>query len=477
MGWQLTLTIPEGSAPLFARIAEAVVAEIQRGRLRAGDRLPGTRRIAAQLGVHRNTVVAAWRELTAQGWLVARPGGATTVAQLPPQIVPAQRPIRRAGFDVATPRAPSLRPPWPHGTLALAGGHPDLRLVPTRELARAYGMALRHTRGQLLDYGDPQGHPRMRDALAQMLATERGLVVRPDDLVITRGSQQALYLIASALLRPGSRVAVEALGYPPAWAALRASGAELIPIDVDRHGIRVDQIEDAIAAGGLQAVYLTPHHQYPTMVTLPAARRLALLQLAAHHRFAILEDDYDNEFHYSGLPILPLAARDEHGVVVYIGTLSKTLAPGLRLGYIAAPGEVVAAVIATRIAVDRQGDRVGEYALATLIEDGTLPRHLRRLRRIYAHRQRHLVEGLRHHLGDQISFEVPAGGLALWVRAIRADPEAWAARALAAGVGVEAGRRMHVHQAAIPWLRVGFAPLDTDQLDRALEILAQTVEP
>ncbi|HHO53755.1 MAG TPA: PLP-dependent aminotransferase family protein [Deltaproteobacteria bacterium] len=476
MRWQLALTIPEGSTPLFARIAEAVVEEIRRGRLRSGDRLPGTRRIASQLGVHRNTVVAAWRELTAQGWLVAKPGGATTVATLPPQPIPTERPIRRAGFEVEVPRAPATSPPWPPGTLVFAGGRPDLRLVPTREIARAFSMALRHTRNQLLDYGDPQGHPRMRAALATMLAAERGLVVRPDDLVITRGAQQALYLIAAALLRPGDRIAVEALGYPPAWAALRAFGAELVPIDVDAGGIRIDQIEDAIGAGGLRAVYLTPHHQYPTMVTLPAPRRLALLQLAAQHRFAILEDDYDNEFHYRGLPILPLAARDEHGVVIYVGTLSKTLAPGLRLGYVAAPGEVVHAMVSARIAVDRQGDRVSEYALATLFEDGTLARHLRKLRRIYAARQQGFASALRRHLGDRLTFEVPAGGLALWART-DVDPEAWARRARAIGVGFEAGRRMHIHQATGPWLRLGFAPLGADELEPAVQRLAQAIDP
>ncbi len=197
--------------------------------------------------------------------------------------------------------------------------------------------------------------------------------------------------------------------------------------------------------------------------------------LAARYRFAVLEDDYDNEFHYAGLPIWPLAARDEDGMVVYIGTLSKTIAPGLRLGYIVATPQVVRAVVATRIAVDRQGDLATEHALATLFEDGTLPRHLRRLRRVYGLRQQHLVGALRERLGDEIAFDVPAGGLALWVRALHADPEGWETRALAAGVWLEAGRRMHVHRAAIPWLRVGFASLAPEELDRAVDVLARTV--
>ena len=394
------------------------------------------------------------------------------MAALPTSLALGQTSRAPAGFDVSVPEPPPLGPDWPAGTLVLAGGRPDLRTVPVVELARAWRSALRHTRGRLLSYGDPRGHPRLRQALAAMLTAERGLVPGPDDLLITRGSQQALFLVAQSLLKPGDRVAVEALGYPAAWAALRAWGAELVPIDVDAGGIRVDQVEDAMTAGGLRAVYLTPHHQFPTMVTLPADRRLALLELAARHRVAILEDDYDNEFHFTGRPVLPLAARDPYGVVIYVGTLSKTLAPGLRLGFVAGPPALLRGVRAARVSVDRQGDLALEYAIACLLEDGTIGRHLRRMRRTYAARQLCFAGLLREHLGDHVRFELPAGGLALWVRSLSLDPEIWAARALARGVGFEPARRFHVHGAPLPWLRAGFASLDESELQRAVEVLS-----
>lgn len=475
MPWDLPITLPDGDGPVYLRLAEAVVGDIRRGRLRPGDPLPSTRPLAASLGVHRNTVIAAWKELISQGWLVTRPGGETTVAPLPQEPEPTGPGVRMAGYPIETPPSPPLGPVWAPGTLELSGGKPDLRQLPTQEITRAWRTALTHTRGRLLSYGDGRGHRRLRVALAAMLAAERGLVVDPDELIVTRGSQQALYLLARTLIRPGDRVAVEIYGYPLAWSVLQAAGAELVPIDVDAEGLCVDQLAEA-AKHGLRAIYVTPHHQYPTMVTLSAARRLALLALAAEHRFAVFEDDYDNEFHFSGHPVLPLAARDEHGSVAYVGTLSKTLAPGLRLGYVAAPRELVHALHARRVVVDRQGDLAMEYALATLIEDGTVPRHLRRMRRTYRARQAFFVEQMSTQLAGQVAFEVPAGGLALWVKALHTDVEAWSRRAAVAGVGFESGGRFHLSRRTGPWFRAGFASLTEPELARAVGILADTVQ-
>jgi len=164
----------------------------------------------------------------------------------------------------------------------------------------------------------------------------------------------ALDLLARALLVPGDVVAIEALGYPPAWGAFRRAGATLLPIPVDHEGLNVDALEAAVSRQPVRAVYLTPHHQYPTMVTLSPGRRLRLLDLAHRAQFAILEDDYDYEFHYEGRPVLPLASADAHGTVIYLGTLSKILAPGLRLGFVVAPKRLVQRLAADRFLVDRQ---------------------------------------------------------------------------------------------------------------------------
>jgi GntR family transcriptional regulator/MocR family aminotransferase len=181
-----------------------------------------------------------------------------------------------------------------------------------------------------------------------MLCATRGLAATADSLVVTRGSQMGFDLAARALLSPGDAVAVEELGYSSVWASLKLAGARLLPIPLDAEGMRVDALEKIAAREKLRAIYLTPHHQYPTMVVLSPGRRLQLLDLARRNRIAILEDDYDHEFHYQGRPILPLASADQAGVVIYVGTLSKILAPGLRLGFVVAPEPLLARVVQLR---------------------------------------------------------------------------------------------------------------------------------
>ena len=222
-------------------------------------------------------------------------------------------------------------------------------------------------------------------------------------------------------------------------------------------------------------VYVTPHHQYPTTVTLSPSRRLALLDLAARHRIAVVEDDYDHEFHYDGRPLLPLASADPAGVVVYVGSLAKVLAPGLRLGFVVAPQALLKRMAAERALVDRQGDLVLERAVAELIEEGELQRHVRRLRRVYEARRDTLCEALERSLSDAVSFRRPRGGMALWLTAAPGiDVDAWHARALRAGLMFQTGRAFSHDGRPTPHLRLGFAIADERELRRAVEILART---
>jgi GntR family transcriptional regulator/MocR family aminotransferase len=323
-----------------------------------------------------------------------------------------------------------------------------------------------------LGYGEPQGEPRLRAALAGLLAEVRGLAGGAERILVTGGSQMGLALAAAALVRPGDRVAVEDPGYPAARDTLRAAGAELVPVPVDGEGLVVEALERALAAGPLRAVYLTPHHQFPTTVTLSAARRLRLLELAARHRLAVLEDDYDFEFHFEGRPVLPLASADRAGVVVYLGTLSKVLAPGLRLGFLAAQPELVARLAAQRVLVDHHGNRVMERAVAELLEDGLLQRHVRKVRRICAGRRAQLLDLLDRHLGAELTVQPAPGGLSFWCRtAPGIDAGAWADRARRAGVLVQPARRFHLDGRERPWLRLGFSALDEREMEEAVRRL------
>lgn len=480
-GWTLALELdPSAETPLFLQLARAIAHDVQRGRLRPGDTLPGSRTLASSLGVHRNTVLAALRELAAEGFVDTSPAQRTFIARE----LPAQGPARsrrarqraRAGFavDVATPVPTGEPAAITRGDLPLLGGVPDLRHVPRIALARAIRRVL--TRDvQLLGYGDARGDARLRQALAHMLAQQRGLAIEGDDILVTRGSQMAIDLVARMLLRRGDTVAVEALGYRPAWEALGAYGARLVPVPVDEHGLDVDALARLARRRKLRAVYVTPHHQYPTTVTLQAARRMALLGLAQTHGFAVIEDDYDHEFHYDGRPLLPLAARDDAGVVIYVGTLSKVLAPGLRLGYAIAPPPLHEMMVRARVRIDRQGDRVLERALAELFEDGEISRHVLRMRRIYRARRDAFVPMLRDVLGDVLSFEEPTGGLAVWAHAPGVDVSAWSERAAARRVLMQAGPRFTFDGSRPSWVRLGFSALDERGLRRAVAILRDTL--
>lgn len=478
--WQHTIAInPTAELPVFLQIARAIADDARRGRLRPGDVLPGSRTLAADLGVHRNTVLAAFRELASEGWIETRAAGGTFVSRelpepRPRRFAPKVEPIGRLGFDLPEPQAATWQvPEYPRGTLVLASGSPDARLVPTAPLARAYRRALKLSGARVLSYGDPRGAPALRQALAAMLSHLRGLPADPSSFVITRGSQGAIDLFARAVVRPGDVVAVEALGYRPAWSAFEVAGARLAPIPVDASGLRVDALAELITRERVRALYLTPHHQYPTTVTLSPGRRLELLELARAHRLAILEDDYDFEYHFEGRPVLPLASADRAGVVVHVGTLSKILAPGLRIGFVVAPPSLLERIVALRTVIDRQGDLAVEHAIAELLDDQEVQRHVRRVRRLYRERRDALVEALRDKLGSAVNVEPPAGGMALWVRIDPSiDVDAWAARAVEHGVAFMPGRAYAFDGRARSAARMGFAALDPRELREAAKRLA-----
>lgn len=476
---EFALTLNEASGePLFRQIARGISESVQSGRLKAGDTLPSSRSLAKSLFVHRNTVLAAYQALEAEGWLTTQRARGTFVAstipdELPNPFAPSTGPSSGLGYSLPPQPERYQTTSYAPGTLVLGTGSPDARLIPSEELARAYRRALRIYGATVLNYGDPQGHERLRHALAAMLRSRRGLKVSADDILITRGSQMAIDLVARTLLRPGDVVAVEALGYLPAWEALKLSGARLVPVPVDASGLQVEALERLLEREPIKALYLTPHHQYPSTVTLDAGRRLRLLSLANAHRFAIIEDDYDHEFHYEGRPIMPLASADRGGVVVYVGTLSKILAPGLRLGFVAAPTELIRAVTELRVHVDRQGDLGQEAAIAELIEDGALERHVRRVRRVYQDRRDALIEAMQGTFGEALSFAVPSGGLGLWARCDGVDADSWATRALAQGVAITPGSRYAFDGSRPNALRLGFAALTEAELGEAVRRMAR----
>lgn len=477
MGKGTTLAIelrPHGSEPVFLALAQAIIAEIERGRLGPGDPLPGTRALARSLRLNRNTVDAAYHELAMQGWLATEPSRGTFVARDLPDL--------GRGKRVAPPgRSQALAAGGESGgrpMLSISDGTPDPRLMPTVALGQAFRRALASP-GFLSGgaYGDRRGSPMLREALAHYLKEERGLAVSAGDMLIARGSQMALFLAASAAVERAQAIAVETPGYPLAWAAFRAAGASVVGVPVDEAGLDIGALERLAASDkNLKAVYLTPHHQYPTTVTLGAARRLRLMDLCRRHGLCIIEDDYDHEYRFEGRPVLPLAARAGADVpVIHLGSLSKLLAPGIRVGYAVAPPALLQRMADRREAIDRQGDVPLENALASLIVDGTLRRHARKARRIYQARRDRLDGLIGERFADVADWTLPAGGLAIWLR-LKAghSAETWAANGARLGLSVLPGIRFTLDAAHPPEaFRLGFASLGDEDMLRAVDLLAK----
>jgi GntR family transcriptional regulator/MocR family aminotransferase len=484
MPWSIPVELPTGDQPLFLRIAGAIVHDIRRGRLVAGERLPSSRMLARELDVHRNTALAALAELTAQGWIESQPARGVFVAKALPAAPRRSALPRRetAGFTVPAglrgalesggERTRALR--GPRGMLRMDRATPDPRMVPVELLARAWRRNLLRKGRQLLSYDAPHGHLGLRCALAEMLRQTRGMACTEQEVLTTRGSQMAIDLVARTLLEPGDGVAVEALGYRPAWDALAWAGAELFPVPVDRHGLDVDALARLAERRRLRAVYLTPHHHYPTTVTLSPARRMQLMSLAQRHRWILLEDDYDSELHFEGRPVAPLASADPQRNVIYVGTLSKILAPGLRLGFVVAPPDVVPLLAKGRFLMDRQGDLPMEAAVAELIEEGELQRHVRKLRNECLARRDTLVAELRAQLGSVVTFEPPRGGMVLWAEV---DPEidatAWCETAEQEGLMLARPEQWAFEPPLPNALRLAYSELRKPELKRAVEILAK----
>ncbi|MFJ4409386.1 PLP-dependent aminotransferase family protein [Streptomyces sp. NPDC088910] len=373
-----------------AGLERALREAVRDGRLSPGTRLPSSRVLAGDLGLARNTVADAYAQLVAEGWLTARQGSGTTVAPRPAAVPGrAERaPVRRTPVtpvelvpDNATGLPYSL---WP--------GSPDLSSFPRAAWSAAARRALAAAPNEAFGYTDPRGRPELRAALSTYLARVRGVRTDPEHLMICTGYVQGVGLLARALYGRGARrIAVEALGFPDTRTLLRTAGLETAPLDVDGDGARVDRLD-----GSAQAVLLTPAHQFPTGVPLSPGRRTAVTGWARSTGAVILEDDYDGEFRYDRQPVGALQGLAP-GHVVYAGTASKSLAPGLRLAWLALPPHLLDAVVREKRMADHHSPVLDQLALAEFIGSGAYDRHVRRMRLHYRARRDRLVAALAEH--------------------------------------------------------------------------------
>ncbi len=409
--------------PYYRQLYDGVRRAILSGILPAGTRLPSTRTLAAELRVSRTTMVTAFEQLLAEGYLEGKIGSGTFVAKsLPDDLLSVRERVEREPRPARSGRRLSGRGALLAATPATAvrdlgtprafrPGVPALDEFPDAVWRRISGKVWRRPSGGLLGYGDPAGYRPLREAIAGHLGAARGVRCAPEQVIVVSGSQQALDLAARVLLDPGDAVWVEDPGYMGARGALSGAGARLVPVPVDGEGLEVAKgIE---SEPGARLACVTPSHQYPLGVTMSLGRRLELLGWAGRSGAWVIEDDYDSEYRYTGRPLEALQGLDTGERVLYVGTFSKVLFPALRLGYLVVPPDLVDAFAAARELTDRHPPTVDQAILADFIAEGHFLRHVRRMRALYAQRQAALVEEAARGLQGLLDVGPAAAGMHL----------------------------------------------------------------
>lgn len=383
----LALKLTEtGKATLVQQLYCSLKEWIQHGELTAGDALPSSRYLALSLGISRNTVLAALDRLLAEGLLIARQRAGLFVADLPTLLTRDERPpplpVR---YSKRGKTLLALSGTLSYGHRAFAPGVPALDLFPREQWQRLLRRHYHHAKVSWLDYQTSGGLPELKAALCDYLRLSRSVRCQPEQIVITQGAQQAFELITQLLTDPGDSVWMEEPGYGGAQACFLASGLTVTPIPVDQEGLNPSLASKNAPAPRL--IYVTPSHQYPSGVTMPVPRRLALLEHAAHTGSWIIEDDYDSEFRYDTPPTPSLQGLSEQSSVIYVGTFSKVLYPGLRLGYLVLPDTLAEDFRCAHARLHREGNYPVQSALAEFIANGHFTRHINRMRAAYRQRQ------------------------------------------------------------------------------------------
>lgn len=474
----------QAATPIFLQLTNELVKLIQNGQLSAGAKLPSSRNFAQLLDLNRNTVTKAIEELEALGWVEIMPKKGTFVVDTFPIVQPndwsnkkiTPNKLKENNFEfydfpaLKTPKAISKN-------IGFDDGLPDVRLAPIAELARGYARNVRQLAfEQDLSYKDGLGNLDLRKQLAKMLNETRGLNISRENILITKGTVMAIHLAAAATVKAGDSVLMGATNYKTSDMIIRHLGGDLIRLPVDEDGIQVDKIPAICEKQAIRAVYVTSHHHHPTTVTLSPERRMRLLKMANKYNFVILEDDYDYDFHFDNSPVLPLASGDKDGRVLYFGSFTKMIAPAFRVGYLVGPTQIIQALPKLRRIMDRQGDTILEKTIADLLADGTIRRHLKKSWRHYKERRDFCCDLLKKELGNLISFQKPAGGMAIWVifdeRIRVAD---LSKKMKAQGLYLSDGSTYNPAGVQLNSIRMGFASMNLEEIARCVKVLKSLI--
>jgi len=478
---QLTSKDATKAKAKYLLIANAIREAIKQAQVAPGEVLPSARKLALQLKSNRHTVMAAYAELVAEGWVEAKLRSSYRVVDTLPIQTSIQRDKIRSkkahfGWQFVRQGLQQNAVKASEFTYNFSGGQPDLALFPFDEFKSYFSQSCQRPKINNLSYGDSKGYPELINQVATYLRRVRSITDK--EVMICNGSQEALYIISQLLLQQGDTVAVEQLGYPPAWAAFKSSGAELVAIKQDNKGIIVEHLAQQLQKGKIKLIYLTPLHQYPTTVTLDASRRMKIYQLAAQHNVAIIEDDYDHEFHYKCQPITPMASDDPLGLVIYISTFSKLMFGGTRIGYVAANSTLIDQLARYKALINHKSNVLIQDAVARWMLEGGFESHLRRMTKIYQKRRDAMVKQLQNYQqqGLPIKYQNPDGGMALWVDMGKPVSDL-KATLLSKDVYLQTEPEFNLNksQTNYQFIRLGFAAMDETRASEGLAIIMRTL--
>ncbi len=496
---QITFNKDGQHSPLYIQLESEIIQLICGGVLKPGQVLPPSRELAQSLKINRKTVVKTYEELNSQGWVETRDRSGVYVAgNLPETSVRTINQNRKKMVRSQQPAYPLIyRSPdltmgtgpnmgintmeMPAPLYKIDDGFPDPRIAPIEELVREYRrFGKSRLADQFLMYGPEHGSYRLRVELANFLNRTRGMQISEKEILITKGTQMAIYLTTQLLIRPGDTIFVPEPGYKDANQAFKMAGAKLVFIPVDEEGMDIDRIEQLCKTKKIpKMIYIIPHHHRPTTVTLCPERRMRLMNLAQKYRFALLEDDYDFDYHFSSDPLLPLASLDTGGHIIYVGSFCKSIAPGLRIGFMVAPEVVINEAAAIRKLIDRQGEQLLEEAIAELLSAGDISRHMKKSHKIYHERLENTCRLLQQELGAYLTFKQPNGGLAIWAT-YRKDISARMVAQNAGKLGLKiSDGTNYFFQPNVPkpdnFIRIGYCSLDETEMAAVIGIWKQAL--
>ncbi len=473
---ELTIPLSEHGEPLFRQVYVGLRKAILTGNLLPGERLPSTRDLAEQLGISRTVVLLAYDHLLAEGFIEGRHGSGTYVSpslsrnttgsfKKSPSLS-----LSRFGTAVAGAASKLDFPNRPPSRLRydFAFGRSDMSIFPFDAWRRILMRHASKTSIREVDYGPPAGLPALREAICLHLRRSRAVVCDSSEVIVVSGAQQALDLVVRLLIERGASVAIEDPQYQGTREVLRAAGARLIAVPVDRKGLDPTKLPDRA-----KTIFVTPSHQFPTGAILPLDRRLELIEWARRKNAVIIENDYDGEFHYEGRPLESLQGLDAEGRTVYIGTFSRTIFPALRIGFMVVPKSLAMAFTTAKWLADQHSAILEQQTLAEFITSGLYERHLRRLRRRNADRREALLAGIHEYLRDRVEVSGDGSGthVILWPKKRVAEDEV-ITKAASRSVGLYCISHYYLKKPSRTGFMLGYTTLSEAEIREGIRLLA-----